>query len=154
MTTYVKMRGPVGCDEANFSGLPLIKRHDDGHFDVPAEAVEGLMHTGGFSYWDEAPLPAAVEPERPVTSDDVLALARKLPVGQERSILVSKIAEAAMTTPRRLVLAKTAPGTQTFVHAGEAFEVRPGGYVITTAEAASAGDLMILGGFEPTAPQS
>jgi hypothetical protein len=126
--------------------------HDNGLFRIPASMFAAMEHTGaGVAKVSDADAlaPPAPEPERPVTIDAVLALARQLPVGQDRSILVNKIAEAKLTTPRKMVLAQVAPGTQSLVHAGEAFEVRPGGYVIATAEAADAGDLRIIGAFEP-----
>lgn len=43
----VRLLGPVGCDEANF-GTERFVKHEDGHFLVPQEAVDGLTRVGGF----------------------------------------------------------------------------------------------------------
>ena len=44
----VRLIAPPGCDEASY-GEHRFKVHDDGTVEVPMEAVEGLMHTGGFA---------------------------------------------------------------------------------------------------------
>ncbi|MGA9826050.1 MAG: hypothetical protein WBQ53_14625 [Methylocystis sp.] len=44
----VRLIAPPGCDEANY-GEHRFKVHEDGTVEVPMEAVEGLMHTGGFA---------------------------------------------------------------------------------------------------------
>jgi len=44
----VRLIAPSGCDEANY-GEHRFKVHDDGTVLVPQEAVEGLLHTGGFA---------------------------------------------------------------------------------------------------------
>jgi hypothetical protein len=44
---WVRAYGPRGTDIANF-GEHEFKVHEDGHFDVLAEAVEGLTRVGGF----------------------------------------------------------------------------------------------------------
>jgi hypothetical protein len=46
---WVRLYGPNGgTDEANF-GEHRFVRHEDGHFDVLAEAVAGLCSVGGFT---------------------------------------------------------------------------------------------------------
>ena len=103
------------------------------------------MHAGGFSYWEDAPVPAP-EPEHPVTIDDVIALARKMPSNDvSQDLAVGVLDGVKLTAPRRMVLAQATPGTIDFVHAGERFEIGPGGYVVCTPEAADAADFPIVG---------
>ncbi len=52
----VRLIAPPGCDEANY-GANRFKVHEDGTVLVPREAVDGLMHTGGFAP-AEHPAPA------------------------------------------------------------------------------------------------
>jgi hypothetical protein len=47
MRKLIRLYGPSGCDEANF-GTERFVKHEAGYFDVPEEAVEGLLKVGGF----------------------------------------------------------------------------------------------------------
>ena len=53
---WVRVYGPPGCDEANY-GVHEFDRHEDGHFDVLAEAVPGLCSVGGFVVAPESEQP-------------------------------------------------------------------------------------------------
>jgi hypothetical protein len=74
----VRLIGPPGCDEANY-GTERFVKHEDGHFDVPEEAVEGLCKVGGFV---RAPVQAEAAPSeqsspenRLLSSSDIWAVA-------------------------------------------------------------------------------
>jgi hypothetical protein len=43
----VKLTAPLGTDEANF-GTERLRVDNDGTVDVPEEAVDSLVHMGGF----------------------------------------------------------------------------------------------------------
>jgi hypothetical protein len=47
MPNLVRLIAPPGTDECNF-GEVRYKVHEDGHVDVPQEAVDGLTRVDGF----------------------------------------------------------------------------------------------------------
>ena len=59
MRKLVRVYGPSGCDEANY-GTERFVRHEDGHFDVPEEALQGLLTVGGFT---------VAPPDQPASDD-------------------------------------------------------------------------------------
>jgi hypothetical protein len=63
MTTYVKLRGPAGCDECNQTGYPAFHPHDDGSFIVPQEVANVLLNSpSGFILWPENAPPVPINP--------------------------------------------------------------------------------------------
>jgi hypothetical protein len=55
-----RLRAPAGADEANY-GTERFRVDNSGVVEVPEEAVESLLHTGGFAeIEDEPPVPAGL----------------------------------------------------------------------------------------------
>jgi hypothetical protein len=48
MRKLVRVYGPSGCDEMSY-GTERFVKHEDNHFDVPEEALPGLLTVGGFT---------------------------------------------------------------------------------------------------------
>jgi hypothetical protein len=57
MSNLVRLIAPRGTDECNF-GEVAYRVHEDGHVDVPQEAVPALTTVGGFVVAPIQPAPA------------------------------------------------------------------------------------------------
>ncbi|MGA2492006.1 MAG: hypothetical protein ABSF67_03545 [Roseiarcus sp.] len=128
MTRIIRLLAP-DSDEANADGQ-LFKKHDDGCFYVPEEYVGPLLHTGGFSLAaDPVAHAAPVAEPQATTLGDIEALARKLPTGDLKALLLGAIASVAQTVPRQTVKVRPPVGTTGFSHGGEHFEVGDDGLI-------------------------
>jgi hypothetical protein len=69
MRKLVRVYGPSGCDEMSYGTEKFVK-HEDNHFDVPREALAGLLTVGGFTL-----APVTMQPAQPADSpvDEVAA---------------------------------------------------------------------------------
>jgi hypothetical protein len=130
----IKLSAPKGTDDANLGGR-IFHPHDDGLFHIDADLdITPLLHVGGFSLADDAPVAPVAEPG-PTTIDDVEALARKLPIGETRARLLGAIAAVVTSEPRRTVRLIPPSGTTGFSHGSEHFEAEDDGTILAPIEA-------------------
>jgi hypothetical protein len=131
----IRLVPPSGCDEANAEGR-AYHPHDDGFFYIPEDDIGPLLHVGGFSLAPDVAAPVApVADQRPTSIDDVMALARMLPVGDLKARLLGAIAAVAKIEPRPTTRLIAPNGCDGFSHAGERFDVDERGFVDAPVEA-------------------
>jgi hypothetical protein len=136
MSRMVRLIPPKGTDEANADGF-AYHVHDDGTMSVPEDEIGPLLRVGGLTLAPEVfqgaatvlpPLGLLID-RRSTTIDDVIALARRLPVGDLKARLLGAIAEVAKSAPRQTVKVRPPSGTTGFSHGGEHFEIGEDGLI-------------------------
>jgi hypothetical protein len=131
----IRLIPPKGTDEANANGC-AYHVHDDGTMSVPEDEIGPLLHVGGFSLAPDIIAPAGpVAERRPVSIDDVMALARTHPEGDLKAQLLGALAAVAKSAPRRTIRLIAPKGCDGFAHAGERFDVDEHGFVDAPTEA-------------------